>query len=126
MKGVVDCFDCSDLYCFGQVGVEGADEFFGCVFPVGVEVEALPVRMYAGIGAATALDLCFRGKNLREGGFDYILHSFAAGLALPAVKVCAVVGACAFPSHIWKDSCQCDCGCKAALRWSLLNHGNIY
>ncbi len=37
--------------------MEGADELFGLVLPVGIEMEALTFGVDAGVGAAAALDL---------------------------------------------------------------------
>ena len=69
------------------------------MFPVGVEVKALTTGMHASIGAAAALDLDGCGKDIRQGGFEVVLHGAAMGLSLPTLKVCAIVGAYAFPTH---------------------------
>jgi len=106
VKVVADCADGLDLNTGGQLGVQCADQFFRRMLPVGIEVEALPVGMHAGVGAAAAVNLHVDCEDLRERRFDVILHSVAVRLALPTFKVRAIVSANTFPTHA-KDSCQC-------------------
>ena len=80
--------------------MEGADEFAGIVGPGGIEVEALAAGVDSGIGAPAPVGFEALVEDLREGVFKHILNAVALGLALPAVKVGAVVGANAFPSHV--------------------------
>jgi hypothetical protein len=55
--------------------------------------------MYARIGSPAPMQLKRSIEDLRECRFDMVLHGTATKLALPTVKISAVVGACAFPSH---------------------------
>lgn len=80
--------------------MKGANELAGIMGPLGVEMETLSAGVDSGIGTATAV--CFDSlvKDLAQGVFEDILNTVAPGLALPAVKFGAVVGADAFPAHV--------------------------
>lgn len=80
--------------------MEGASELAGIMRPLGVEMETLPAGVDSGVGTSAAV--CFDGlvKDLSQGVFKDILNTVALGLALPAVKFGAVVGADAFPAHV--------------------------
>lgn len=82
-----------------QLRMQGSNQLFWRMFPIGIEVEALAVGMYAGIGAAAAMDLHRRGQDITERRFDVVLHRVAMRLALPTAEVCAVIGANTFPTH---------------------------
>jgi hypothetical protein len=99
MEIVANCLDRFDLNCRRQLRVQGTDQFFRGMLPIGIEVKALAVGMYAGIGAAAAMDLHGGGKDIAQRCFDVVLHRVAMRLALPTAEVCAVIGANTFPTH---------------------------
>lgn len=94
-----DRLDRFDLDCGRQLGMQRTDQFFRIMLPVAIEVEALAVGMHAGIGASAAMGFNVGGEDLREYRFEVVLHRVAMGLALPPLKVRAVVGAYTFPTH---------------------------
>ncbi|MCY1246334.1 hypothetical protein D9M72_595610 [compost metagenome] len=79
----------------GQVAVGAAHPGERVAFDVGVEVHHLHQPVHAGIGAAGAqrADPAAGGQagELREGGFELVLHRAARALALPALVCLAVV-----------------------------------
>jgi len=82
-----------------QLRMQGTNQLFWRMLPIGVEVKALAVGMHARIGAAAAMDLHGGGKDIAERCFDVVLHCVAMRLALPTAEVCAVIGANTFPTH---------------------------
>lgn len=55
VKVVADGLDRFDLNRRRQLRMQRTDQLLRWVLPIGIEVEALPVGMHAGIGASTAL-----------------------------------------------------------------------
>ena len=99
MELVANWLNRFDLNRRRQLCMQGSDQLFGGMLPIGIEVKALAVGMYAGIGAAAAMDLHGGGKDIAQRCFDVILHRVAMRLALPTAEVCAVIGANTFPTH---------------------------
>ena len=99
MELVAHWLDRFDLDRRRQLRMQCSDQLFRGMLPIGVEVEALAVGVYAGIGAAAAMDLHSGGKDIAQRRFDVILHRVAMRLALPTAEVCAVIGANTFPTH---------------------------
>ena len=88
------------LDAFGEAAAQGSQEVGGGVFPLGVEVENLSVRVHSAVGAAAAVDAHMLFEYDPKAAFDEVLYGVAAGLALPTVKTCAVVSGDTFPAHI--------------------------
>ena len=74
----------------GQMGVDGAAQFFGRDVRHAEEIGDLAKGMYAGIGAATGIDANLRlGRKRHEGRFERFLHGgdSRAAFASPAKSV---------------------------------------
>lgn len=76
----------------GQARMQRAQQRFRRIIPARIEMKALPARVNAGIRAPAPVDADFLARDLRQPFFEKILHRQPACLALPAVKVRAVVG----------------------------------
>ena len=71
--------------------MEGADELPGIMWPIGVEVKTLSPSMDACVGASATM--CFQG-GVEDAGqciLKNILYGSTMNLALPAIKVGAVM-----------------------------------
>ena len=101
MEGLRNGSCATNLNGGGQNRMQCADEFSGIMRPIGIKVKALPASVNACIGSPAPMG--FKGliEDLAERSFEDILNTLSFGLSLPAVKISAVVGANAFPSHVW-------------------------